>query len=542
MCKLHWTVLHKESRIPDMTLEDHQIAIVGAGMGGLAAGIRLAASGHEVTIYESHGWPGGKMRTVPTDAGPVDAGPTVLTLRDVLDDLFAATGSATEDHVTLTPLPILARHFWADGTRLDLTHDPAQNTAAIADAMGAKAAREFERFSVETRALFQAFDAPIMRSARPGVLASARAALAARATLPWLAPGRSLDAMLHARLSDPRLRQLFGRYATYVGGNPLLAPAVLGLVWQAEAAGVWAVQGGMARLAHALATVFERLGGTLRLNTPVARILTEHGHATGLHLADGTRIGTRQIVFNGDPAALPYLLEQPAKAPKRRQTHPRSLSARVWTFAAEVAPKGLGRDALAYHTLFFADTPEAEFAPLSKGRTPQDPTIYVCAQDRASGHAPQGPERFQFILNAPATTPGEAEKEPSCQTHPFDRLARFGLHLAPRPTADSLTTPQHFAALFPHSQGALYGLSPNGAAATFLRPTARTKIKGLYLAGGGVHPGAGVPMALISGGHAAAAALSDRISPVRSAPTAMLGGMSTASAIAAPAPSRSSGS
>ncbi|CUX80862.1 1-hydroxycarotenoid 3,4-desaturase [Roseibaca calidilacus] len=542
MCKLHWTVLRKESRIPNMTLADDSIAIIGAGMGGLAAGIQLAAAGRDVTIYEAHGWPGGKMRTVPSAAGPVDAGPTVLTLRDVLDDLFASAGRATKDHVTLTALPILARHYWADGTRLDLTHDPAENSAAIATAFGTRAAREFDRFSTETRALFHAFDAPIMRSPRPRVLASARAALATRATLPWLVPGRSLDSMLQARLSDPRLRQLFGRYATYVGGNPMLAPAVLGLVWQAEAAGVWAVQGGMAGLAQALAALFQRLGGTLRLNTPVARIATDNGRVTGLELADGTGASVRQIIFNGDPAALPYLLDQPAKAPKRRQTQPRSLSARVWTFAAEVSPQGLGRDALAYHTLFFADDAGAEFAPLAKDRTPQDPTIYVCAQDRAAGAAPKGLERFQFILNAPATRPGSPEKDASCQTHPFDRLAQFGLHLTPRPGPDSLTTPAGFAALFPHSRGALYGLSPNGAAATFLRPTARTKLAGLYLAGGGVHPGAGVPMALLSGGHAAQAVLSDRISRVRSAPMVTHGGMSTASAIAARAPSRSSGS
>ena len=212
--------------------------------------------------------PAARCARSPLAAGPVDAGPTVLTLRDVLDDLFASAGRATKDHVTLTALPILARHYWADGTRLDLTHDPAENSAAIATAFGTRAAREFDRFSTETRALFHAFDAPIMRSPRPRVLASARAALATRATLPWLVPGRSLDSMLQARLSDPRLRQLFGRYATYVGGNPMLAPAVLGLVWQAEAAGVWAVQGGMAGLAQALAALFQRLGGTLRLNTP----------------------------------------------------------------------------------------------------------------------------------------------------------------------------------------------------------------------------------------------------------------------------------
>jgi 1-hydroxycarotenoid 3,4-desaturase len=525
-----------------MTLENDSIAIIGAGMGGLAAAIRLAAAGRDVTVFEAQGWPGGKMRTMPSDIGPVDAGPTVLTLPDVLDSLFAAAGTTTADHLTLTALPVLARHFWADGARLDLTADAQANQNAIAQAFGPRAGREFARLQAETRALFDAFDAPIMRAPRPRILPSARAALARPSILPWLVPGRSLAAMLDTRLSDPHLRQLFGRYATYVGGNPLLAPAVLGLVWQAEAAGVWAVEGGMARVAQALANVLQRLGGTLRLNTPVARIQTKGGVVHGLQLADGAEMACRQIIFNGDPAALPYLLDQPRRAPQPRQTQPRSLSANVWTFAAAVAPKGLGPDALAYHTLFFADDPQAEFAPLARNQTPPDPTIYVCAQDRANGQTPRGPERFQFILNAPAIPQGRPDPEASCQTHPCDRLARFGLHLTPAPGPDRRTTPAQFNALFPHSQGALYGLSPNGAMATFLRPTARTKVKGLYLAGGGVHPGAGVPMALMSGGHAAQAVLNDRISRVRSARTAMPGGMSTASATMAAAPSRSSGS
>jgi 1-hydroxycarotenoid 3,4-desaturase len=223
------------------------------------------------------------------------------------------------------------------------------------------------------------------------------------------------------------------------------------------------------------------------------------------------------------------MLDDPAPAPGRARTQPRSLSARVWTFAAQVADHGLGRDALAYHTLFFADDPAQEFGPLARDRLPAEPTIYVCAQDRAEGRAPPGLERFQFILNAPPLPLGRPQPEASCpQTHPFDRLARFGLHMTPRPDAQAVTTPADFAALFPHSQGALYGLSPNGAMATFQRPTVRSKVAGLYLAGGGVHPGAGVPMALMSGGHAATVALRDPISAATSAPTATRGGMSTA--------------
>jgi 1-hydroxycarotenoid 3,4-desaturase len=530
--------LDKESTIPDMKMQKDTVLVIGAGMGGLAAAIRLAAAGRDVTLLEAQGWPGGKMRTLPSPAGPVDAGPTVLTLRDVLDDLFQTAGAELDSHITLKALPLLARHFWADGTQLDLYPDAAANAHAIGAAFGTQARDEFTRFERETGALFAAFEAPIMRSARPRMGAAARAMLARPALLPWLAPGRSLSAMLEARFTQPRLRQLFGRYATYVGGNPTLAPAILGLIWQAEAAGVWAVQGGMAALAQALARVFTALGGDLRLNTPVARILTNGGHIAGVQLGCGAILPAAQIIFNGDPAALPFLLDTPRRAPQRHQTQPRSLSANVWTFAATVQPEGLGQQALAYHSVFFADDPAQEFGPLAKGRTPAAPTIYVCAQDRL-GAQPLGPERFQFILNAPALAPGaHYSKDSPCPTSPLSRLARFGLHLAPEPLPQALTQPQDFARLFPHSQGALYGLSPNGVMATFQRPTARLRLAGLYLAGGGVHPGAGVPMALISGKHAAAAALSDRISAPMFRPMAMRGGISTGSAMTARAPSR----
>ncbi len=522
-----------------MGRDQHRIFVIGAGIGGLAAAIRLAAAGADVTIFETHTWPGGKMRVLPSIAGNVDAGPTVLTLRDVLEDLFESAGTTLSAQVKLTPLPVLARHFWRDGTRLDLFPGPEANAHAIGAAFGSRARSDFLRFEAETRALFTAFEAPVMRAPRPRVLAAAQAALARPRLLPWLAPGRSLKAMLARRFAEPRLQQLFGRYATYVGGNPLHAPAVLGLIWQAEARGVWAVRGGMAALASALAEVFTDLGGTLRLGEGVARVRHSGGRVAGVDLCDGTQLDCGAVVFNGDPAALQGLIDTPRAAPSRRQTHPRSLSARVWTLAAQVAPKGLGAEALAYHTVFFADAPRDEFMPLARGQTPHAPTIYVCAQDRAehagrSGEHGGGPERMQFILNAPATnaapTTGPKTEDHECQIHPFTRLAQFGLHLSPTADASALTPPESFARMFPHSQGALYGLSPDGAAATFLRPGARTRLAGLYLAGGGVHPGAGVPMAALSGKHAAEAVLADRTSASMWRPTVMPGGTWTGSA------------
>ncbi|WP_209424947.1 1-hydroxycarotenoid 3,4-desaturase CrtD [Pararhodobacter sp. SW119] len=517
---------------------DHraEIAVIGAGIGGLAAAVRLAAAGADVMLLDRHDWPGGKMRAVSSPAGPVDAGPTVLTMRPVFEALFDAAGERLDDHVTLIPQPILARHWWRGGPQLDLHSDSAQSAEAIGDAFGASAAREFLAFDTLMGAALDAFEAPMMRAARPDALAAAYRSLTRPGIWPLIAPGRTLEGLLRARFTEPRLRQLFGRYATYVGGIPSRTPAVLGLIWRAEAAGVWAVKGGMSSLAQALAALFVQLGGRLCLGTPVARFEVSGDTLSGLILADGRRIACRQAVFNGDPEALRAgLLGAGAqRAVGRAATTPRALSARVWTFAAKVS--GLP---LLHHNLLLADDARDEFVPLARNQAPVMPTIYICAQDRAAPAEAAGMERFQFILNAPACSP-DSHADPhaeaaTCLTPTFDRLSRFGLTFTPIPTAANLTTPAEFASLFPGSQGSLYGRSPHGTLAPFLRPTARTRITGLYLAGGGAHPGAGVPMAALSGMHAAAAALSDRTSVSTLRQTATPGGILTRSATTAPA-------
>jgi len=518
-----------------------RIAVIGGGIGGLAAAIRLAAAGLPVTIFEAAPALGGKMRALPSDAGPVDAGPTVLTLRDVFDDLFAAAGARLEDRLTLDPLPVLARHYWPDGACLDLTPDPEANATAIRALAGPEAESQFRAFGRHTADLRAAFEGAVMRAPRPRGGAILQAALSRPSLWGALMPGRSLAADLRARFTDPRLRQLFGRYATYVGGMPQSAPAVLALIWQAEGAGVWAVRGGMARLAAALGSLARSLGVEVRLSTPIARIEVSSGRVRAVHPRGGARVPVAAAVFNGDPRALSLGLLGPdvARALPFTATEPRSLSARVWAFAGR--PRGTGGVDLAYHTVFFAESEAAEFGPLARGTPPGDPTIYVCAQDRAAGR-PDGPERFEMILNAPPLPHANPEEPETCRQMTFARLARMGLKFDSLPPTATLTRPQDFAALFPGSAGSLYGRSPAGTLASFLRPSARTRVPGLVLAGGGVHPGAGVPMAALSGGHAAQAVLVDlagqarsgaggsRASMRRSGPMATPGGISTRSA------------
>jgi 1-hydroxycarotenoid 3,4-desaturase len=250
--------------------------------------------------------------------------------------------------------------------------------------------------------------------------------------------------------------------------------------------------------------------------------MAEGGRASGVELADGTRIAADAVIFNGDPSALGAGLLGPEamRAAKAVAPKHRSLSACVRAFSAEATGFALIR-----HTVFFGDD------IFARRRPPRDPAVSVCAQDRPGRDAPRplGPERFEITMNAPAEgdrTPLSKEDIDRCQLATFNRLEAAGLRLSVRPRP---TTPQAFGALFPGTGGALYGRNPHGAMATFQRPTARSKLPGLYLAGGGTHPGPGAPMATLSGRHAAEAMLPDLASTAPSRRGGARGGTSTLS-------------
>lgn len=519
-----------------MTRAENRVVVIGAGMGGLASAIRLAHAGCDVTVLEAFGTPGGKMRTLPSAAGPVDAGPTVMTLRPIFEALFDDVGADLADFVTLHRETVLARHWWSDGSTLDLHADPQASEAAVRAFAGPRAAAAFAAFSAQAAKLFAAFDGPMMQNPAPDLAGLTRHVLAQPSLIPAMGPLTTLAKSLSRRFRDPRLQQLFGRYATYVGGSPYTSPAVLALIWQAEAQGVWRVEGGMHALAQGLARLAAQKGAVLRYDAPVARIETQDGRVAGIRLANGDRIPADTVVFNGDPRALHLGLLGPAARPAVAApgVESRSLSAYVWSFAAR--PEGRQ---LVHHNVFFADDPKVEFDDLAAGRMPRDATLYLCAEDRGAGLTPDGDERFEVIMNGPpvtGTTPMREDEEEfcTCQTQVFSRFAAMGLSFSERPGRSALTMPRDFARLFPGSAGSLYGRSPQGLMAAFQRPQARTRLPGLYLAGGGAHPGAGIPMATLSGRHAAAAILSDRTSTSTSRRTVTRGGMSTGSAPAAP--------
>ncbi len=507
-----------------------QVVVIGAGMGGLACAIDLAVAGFEVTLCERAATVGGKMRQIALGAARVDAGPTVFTMRWVFDTLFEAAGQRLDDHLTARPAALLARHAWDATQRLDLFADLDRSADAIGDFAGAREAAGFRAFSAEAKRVYETLRAPFLAAPKTGPVGlSRRIGLARLGDLTAIRPFETLWGALGDHFSDPRLRQLFGRYATYCGSSPFAAPATLMLIAHVERDGVWLIEGGMQRLADALAALAISLGVCFRLGAEVRSIEVASGRAAGVTLADGERLPADRVVANLEPSAIAggALGAAAAGATAAVPVSRRSLSAVTW---AMVAPTS-GFD-LAHHTVFFSNDYRAEFDDLfAQRRTPRAPTVYVCAQDRGDGGgATGGPERLLVLVNAPANgDQGGPPKEEliACETRAFDHLRRCGLSVARDPAALAMTTPATFESLFPGSGGALYGRATHGWAAAFQRPGASTRLPGFYLAGGSAHPGAGAPMAALSGRSAAVRIMADRASTLPWRRGATPGGTST---------------
>ena len=484
-----------------MMVERTDVVVIGAGIGGLAAALDLAASGHSVTLIERRSVPGGKIRQIDVNGAGIDSGPTVFTMRWIFEDLFKAAGLSFDEHVSLSSSPVLARHSWPDGSRLDLFADIEASCDAIAAFSSRKEADAYRQFAAIAAERFATLDHSFMRAQKPSAVGLTRAVgLRGLPKLYATNPFQTLWAELGQIFTDPRLRQLFGRYATYTGSSPFEAPATLALISQAERLGVWLVEGGMVRLPIAIAEAATTAGADIHYNVQ-AESIERRDRDFAISLSNGDSIEAKAVVFNGDVNALSkgMLGNSVKRALPDRRSEDRSLSAITWSLKAEVPDFPLE-----HHTVFFSGDYTAEFDALARGSIADEPTVYVCAQDRHNADAPGSAERLFLLINAPAARLS-GEKIQQAQDSATSLLSRQGFNVTLSGPDVERRTPDDFERLFPGSDGAIYGWPTHGWNGSFRRAGAETACSGLFTAGGTVHPGPGIPMAAQSGRIAAAA-------------------------------------
>ncbi len=460
-------------------------AVVGGGLGGLTAAGLLARGGCEVTLFEAEPVLGGKAQQRRAGDVVLDAGPTLLTLPHVVRETFVALGAA-ECCPPFVELETQAEYRWRDGKRF-VAHRDLEASMASAAAIAPAEGPALHRFYGAAAALYRAAGEPYLEAPFEGILGFL--GRVARRGLPAVAAGLrmgTLDQLAAAHFATPHLRQFVGRFATYTGASPFAVSAAYALIPHLERAyGTHHVRGGVGALVPALAAVLRRLG--VRIVTGVRAAWAARGREF-LVGSPGDEAVFDVVVVNADPLG-------------ERPHGPLALSGYV--LLLEVGD----RLALPHHLVAFSDDYRREFAELFAGEPADDPTLYLCHPSASDpSMAPPGRSGLFAMVNAPALRPGRADPSPRLRETILARLGEVLPGIAGRTTILGERTPADFARQGAPG-GSLYGFLPHGRFGPFRRPRIRGAVPGLFHAGGGTHPGGGVPMVMLSGRFAATLAL-----------------------------------
>lgn len=485
-----------------MSSAKRQAIVIGAGIGGLSAAIRLAVAGWRVTVVEKNPAVGGKMSQIETAGFRWDTGPSVITMRHVFEELFTAAGRRLEDYLTLLPVEPLTRYFYPDGFVLDASANLTKMAAEIARMPNG------ER-DVENYLAYLSYAARIHRITGPVFIYNQPPTPGSFTKVPlrdWLKadPLRTMDAAIRGHVTSPKLRQLLGRFATYVGGSPYEAPATLNVIAHVElTGGVWYPKGGVYSIAQALGRLAQELGVEICTGQAVQALRVENGRAVGITLDNGAQLNADAVIANVDVTTVYERLLPRTPAVEKRLHTLKNYEPSCSGFILLLGVEGKNPQ-LAHHNIFFSSDYRAEFRSIFKERLPPaEPTIYVAITAKTdASHAPQNGENWFVLVNTPALTDHfdwEAEKH-AYRSLIFNRLAAFGFDVRDRIKAEHILTPLDLQQMTGAFRGALYGPSANSRWTVFRRPHNRSSdVRGLYFAGGTTHPGGGVPMVMLSG-------------------------------------------
>jgi phytoene desaturase len=479
-----------------------RVAVIGSGFGGLAAAVRLQAAGAETVLFEALDRPGGRAYVYEDHGHTFDAGPTVITAPHVFEELFALAGERLEDHVRLEPVRPFYRLEWPDGSRFDYGGTPDEMRARVA-AFAPGDSEGFARFMDYSRRVFEAgyqglVDAAFLRFADMVRVAPQLARLRA---------DRSVYGAVSRFVKDERLRQALSFHALLIGGNPFETSAIYTLIPFLERKwGVFFPRGGTGALVRGLAALYRRLGGELRLSTPVSRVsVRETGgrprHEITFARADGE--GRAEwfdaVVSNGDLHDTYARLYAGVPAADDRRAR---LERMDWSMSLFVLYFGTRRryEGRAHHTVLFGPRYRELLHEIFHGPAlPPDFSLYLHQPTVTDPTlAPPGGETF-YVL-APVPHLGAAPIDWTHEAEPYAERILEALEASGLPglrheiSCRRVFTPLDFRDRLHAFQGSAFSVAPRLGQSAYFRPHNKDpRIPGLYIAGAGTHPGAGVP-------------------------------------------------
>jgi len=487
------------------------VAIIGAGLGGLAASIYLAQAGVRVTVYDQNNDPGGKAGVICEKGFRFDTGPSLLTMPFVLRELFKHTGEKIEDYLTLEKLDILCRYFYPDRTVLNAYSDMKAFAGEIDRVSGDTAAavkrylRYCEKIYDRTANLFLFKDFRLIKNLLTPT------AFTTLIKLNQIDPFRTMHGANSSFFNDPKIVQLFDRYATYNGSNPYSVPATLNIIQHVEYnLGGYIVKEGIHEIPKALMKIAKKVGVDFRFKSKIEEILHRAGTVYGIRTTDN-EFGYHRILSNVD-AGYTYsrlLSDTYGKDSRRYFKQEPSSSALVYYWGIKET-----NDVLGTQNIFFSKNYKTEFDEIFRKREcPADPTVYVYISSRyRPDDAPPGCENWFVMINTPHNTGQDWESETKRIRKTIqEKLSSFlRKDIGKRIILEHVLTPVLIERQTGSLYGSLYGISSNSRFAAFLRqPNKSSDYRGLYFCGGSAHPGGGMPLVMLSGKIAAERIIKD---------------------------------